>query len=175
MQNEEVKNKAIRLVFVDIDYYTSKQLKASYLDQNYFISNPYSLPDGMSLEDACKVVSFISETTEREDELQPASQASVSLTSAQLENYGFKKQPTKQEGYRHSRRICDGLPKSIRSCCKPVPNVVDLYTVAKMQNFKKTNLSDRYFEWFTPNVSNEEIVQIYDRINLPISIDEHEM
>ena len=81
MQNEEFKNKAFRLVYVDIDYYTSKQLKMSYLDQNYFISNPYSLPNGMSLEDACKVVSFISETTERE-EILPDGMASSARSSA---------------------------------------------------------------------------------------------
>ena len=175
MQNEEYKNKAIRLVYIDIDHYISKQLKMSYLDQDYFISSPFELPEGMSLEDAYKVVSYISETTEREEELQPASQASVSLTSAQLENYGFKKQPAKQEGYIHSRRICDDMPKSIRSCCNSVPNVVDLFTVANMTNFKKTNLSDRYFEWFTPNVTKEEIEKIYDSLNLQINIDDYEM
>ncbi|MBO5884183.1 MAG: hypothetical protein J6Q51_00125, partial [Clostridia bacterium] len=42
----------------------------------------------------------------------------------------------------------------------------DLFTVGgDFKVFKRTELHDRYFDWFTENVTEQEIIDIYKKIN----------
>ena len=46
---------------------------------------------------------------------------------------------------------------------------MDLYTVGgDFRQFKKSNLYSKYFNWFTENVSIEEVQAIYDRLGLQL-------
>lgn len=111
---------------------------------------PFMIPDGMSREDAFKVLSYLTDFIEHNLNVGEASFGSVrALDSAiDIERFGFK-------------RIDN------------VKNIVpahSLYTVAgRLNRFKSSRYYNTYFEWYTDGVTREEVVSIYESIGLPFS------
>ena len=160
---------AIRMFYVAIEKYYNYGTNEKKVGETYGISHPFALPNGMTIEDACKVISFISNKVEKDDDIQPASEISVSTVSSILENYGFKKLETYKNGHYHA--ISKFLPfRKIETDtfepCKQIPGVVDLFTVGGHSNmFNKTNLQKRYFDWYLENVNVEEVKEIYKNLH----------
>ncbi len=183
IKTEKQKPNRIRLVYVAIGKYLSYDTSEIRTGETYNITSEFVLPSGMSMKDACKVVSYLSEKVEREDNLDEASPSSVAKVSNILEQYGFKKVENCPHGRFHRTKDVHGNFLSSFSTFEDVdeqikvddvlaekPGVVDLFTVGgDFRLFTRTPMDKRYFEWFTPRVKREEIEKIYANIGEDIS------
>lgn len=161
----------IRLYYIAVERYKEYGSNRQMLGKTYGISSPFYLPTGMSIEDACKVVSYLSEKIEREHNLEPASNGSVAAVSRILDKYGFEKKEGCPHGYSHttSRDTLDIL-RLRREWALPgnesIAGVTDLFTVGgDFDLFKRSDLYENYFDWFTEGVTEEEIYEIYRKIH----------
>lgn len=164
---DELSSDKIRLIYVAIEKYNSRFDLKDKLGTIYNSSSPFKLPEGMTMQEAYKVISYISELVERTYNKEPASSDSVALTSHTLGSYGFEKIEGFPKGYSHSTEEYTGRGKVIKETV--IPATMDLYTVGgDFNQFKKSNLYSKYFNWFTENVSLQEVQAIYDRIGLQL-------
>ena len=137
-------------------------------------SCPFKAPKGMTLEDACKVVSFLSELVEKDGKIEPASETSVQIVGAYLKALGFDKVDDKDVDYSHRHAVSfdkkDAL-NLIESNITPEQKlgVTDLFTVGgDIDLFLKTDLNDYYFDWFTPNITEAQVREIYANIGIDL-------
>ncbi len=110
---------------------------------------PFMLPDGMSREDAFKVLSYLTDFIERRLNLEPCSPKSVSILDnvLNLERLGFK-------------RVYTSLDSDF-------DNVIDLFTITgRLQLFKRSKHYKKYFEWYTQGITFDEVKQIYDKCGI---------
>lgn len=121
---------------------------------------PFAIPDGMSKEDAFKVLSYLTDFIEQKMGAQECSFQSVKLLDEviSLERFGF-------------RRIDEKLEH---------PTAYSLYTVAGRQLlFKRSRYYDTYFEWYHEGVTREEVNAIYQSIGMdfedPVIIGDEKM
>ena len=164
----------IRLYYVAFNKFKRYGTGYTYIGQTYGISSPFRLPRDMSIEDACKVVSYLSEKVEKENDLEPASEKSVAMVSNELTKYGFERVESKEHGHYHAvaeyipfTKIRASIPMSME-----IDGVVDLFSVGgDFKMFKKSDLHDRYFNWFTAGISNDEVKDIYDQISIDLDED----
>lgn len=164
---------ALRLYYVAFEPFRSYGLDKEKLGQTYTISSPFRLPKNMSIEDACKVKSYLSDEIEKENHLEPACEKSVIMVSNILENYGFRKVKEISDVYYHEVTTTryDHLPESGANFdgINKIEGVVDLFTVGgDFDVFKNTKLHQNYFEWYSEEVSKQDIVDIYKKIKQSI-------
>lgn len=163
-----IKTPAIRLFYVALAPFIGYDDGMRKVGQTYGISSPFRLPNGMSIKNACKVVSYLSDKIEEENGLEPACEQSVIMVSSILENYGFKKVEDQDKGHFHSVSLYNpfyGLRTGFPAC-KKIEGVIDLFTVdGNFGLFKKSDLFDRYFEWYTEGITNQEVADIYKNID----------
>ncbi len=110
---------------------------------------PFMLPVGMSREDAFKVLSYLTDYIEKQFEVDPCSQKSVETLNdvLDLERLGF----TRLNIY------VDQIETDI----------IDLFTVTgRLLLFKQSEYYSKYFEWYTENVTLEEVSNIYDQCGI---------
>lgn len=158
----------IRLYYVALSKFNRYAEGEIKVGQTHGISSPFYLPRGMTIEDACKVVSYLSEKVEKEFNYEPASEDSVAMVSKKLRDFGFDKKEGCPHGHFHAvgKYPLFSKIKSSFEACDEIESVVDLFSVGgDFKVFKKTELHDRYFDWFTPNVTEQEIIDIYKKIN----------
>lgn len=170
--NKGDKFNAIRLIYLSYNKYTDYATREKKLGQTYGVSSPMLIPHGINIEEACKIVSYLSEKIERENDLEPACERSVALTSQILQEYGFLKMKGFNHGHYHvtgkfpRRKAGTALLSS-----EKIDGVVDLITVAGNPIlFKQSEIYNRYFDWFTGKVSETEIRYIYEKAG--INLDE---
>ncbi len=109
--------------------------------------SPFMLPEKMSREDAFKVLSYLTDFVEAKLHLRPCSYQSVSTLDGilNLERLGF------------TRPHSDPAPTEVLS----------LFTVdGRVQLFKKSRYYRNYFEWYTENVTLDEVKDIYQRCGI---------
>lgn len=107
----------------------------------------FYLPEGMSKDDAFKVLSYLTDFIEKSLDLPECSFKAVNLLNEalKLERFGFRKVETSVE---------------------PQANeIADLFTLSgRTEQFKKSKYAEQYFEWYTPNVSKQEVETIYHKL-----------
>lgn len=165
---EQGETPAIRLYYVAFEQFKRYGTNNLCIGQTYGISSPFVLPKDMSLEDACKVVSFLSDKVEKENDLEPACAKSVAIVSNILEKYGFEKIEKREKGYFHTvteydpfHKIKSGLP-----VCDKMSGIVDLFSIGgDFKLFKKSDLHKRYFDWYSKGITQEQITDIYKNIH----------
>lgn len=109
--------------------------------------DPFMLPEGMTREEAFKVLSYLIDFIEKREDIESCSFASVKTLNniLDLERFGFKK--------------VEETDKS---------KVLDLFTVdGRVLLFKQSSMYQRYFEWYSKGVSREEVEEIYAKHNMP--------
>ena len=109
--------------------------------------DPFTLPEGMTREEAFKVLSYLTDFIERKDGIESCSFASVKMLNnvLDLERFGFKKVKEEDES-----------------------KILDLFTISgRVALFKKSSMYQRYFEWYSKGVSREEVEAIYAKHNMP--------
>lgn len=110
---------------------------------------PFMLPDGMSREDAFKVLSYLTDFIEKDLNLESCSYKSVAMldSAIDLERLGFKRLDIKLEG--------------------DFPEVINLFTITgRVLLFKKSKQYQKYFEWYVESVTKEEVEKIYNKIGI---------
>ncbi len=157
----------LRLCYVAIEKFPRYGTNEISIGQTYGISSPFELPKNMSLEDACKVVSYLSDKVKKENNLEPTCEKSVIMVSKILEDYGFKKVENANKGHYHV--ISQYTPfqriKTNSPMCDKIEGVVDLFTVdCDFKMFKKTDMYKRYFNWYSEGISKQDIADIYKSI-----------
>ena len=120
-------------------------------DENVGVVNcpfkPFMFPEGMSREDGFKVLSYLTDFIEKQQNLNPCSYDSVyALNSVlDLERLGFRR-----------------INAHIDDC-----DVIDLFTVSgRVLLFKKSSHYEKYFEWYTEGVTFAEIQAIYAKCGI---------
>ena len=107
---------------------------------------PFMLPRGMSREEGFKVLSYLTDYIEEKGNMKECSWKSVQTLDQvlDLERLGF----TRVEEYQEE-------------------DVIDLFTVSgRVKRFMNTPYYQKYFEWYIPGVKKEEIVDIYNKLNM---------
>lgn len=109
---------------------------------------PFVLPKGLNREDAFKVLSYLTDYIESSFQLLPCSHISVAMLDKviDLERFGFTK-----------------LNINISND----KDIIDLFTVTGRQLlFKQSKHYPKYFEWYTENVTVEEVKEIYAKCGI---------
>ena len=107
---------------------------------------PFMLPKGMTREEGFKVLSYLTDFIEKREDTEPCSYKSVSTLDGvlNLERFGFTRVEEKDES-----------------------KILNLFTVAgRLLLFKRSNLYPKYFEWYTENITKEEVESIYAKYNM---------
>jgi len=172
--NNDEKTKAVRMLYVHLETFYQSCTNYLKVGRTLGLTSPFGLPNGMTYEDAYKVISFISEKVEAETNIGPCSEASVGLTSKKLADYGFKKQEASPIGHFHDvssyvngKYIFTYVPAELKKGIDL--EISDLYSISGDEKlFERSDIKSRYFEWFTEGVKAEEVKEIYDRIGQPI-------
>ena len=111
-----------------------------------FPCRPFKLPEGMRRDDAFKVLSYLNDFIERNDEIEPLSLKSVRTLDSvlDLDRFGFKHVEENDE-----------------------EKIIDLFTVTgRLLLFEKSKLYKKYFEWYTEGVTRDEVLEIYNKCSM---------
>jgi len=110
---------------------------------------PFMLPDGMNREDGFKVLSYLTDFIEKKQNLKPCSYSSVAILDSvlDLERLGFKR--VNADVHIHES------------------DMIDLFTVSgRLLLFKNSRHYSKYFEWYTENITFDEVKEIYKKCNM---------
>lgn len=110
---------------------------------------PFKLPSGMTKEDAFKVLSYLTDYIEKDNNIAPASFKSVRILDdiLNIERLGFKRVDT--------------------NLSSDSSDVINLFTISgRIRLFKKHKLYNKYFEWYKEGVTKEDVVEIYKNCNV---------
>ena len=144
LEDHQLGNQNIyRLYYIDYhrigEHYGRKDNNVGVIDWPF---KPFMLPYGMSREDGFKVLSYLTDFIEKQQNLRPCSLKSVSTLNSvlDLERLGF-------------RRINANINDN---------DVIDLFTVSgRLLLFKNSRQYQKYFEWYTDDITLDEIKAIY--------------
>lgn len=147
----------VRLVYVSMGRFQN----GHKIGITYRTSSVIAMPKNFDIEKVGKLLSYLSDKVERENKLEPGCWESIVLVSHELKKYGF----TKVEGYDpiniHQTNVYEPFHEIDIINGEEVEGCVDLFTVdCDMRLFNKTILSERYFDWYTEAVTENEIKQI---------------
>jgi len=104
----------------------------------------------MSREDGFKVLSYFTDFIEQRDDVYKASWKSIGTLDGviSLERFGFKR--------------LDFTPNE--------EEVIDLFTIdGRIKRFKDSKYYYKHFNWYTSNITKEEIEEIYQKLGLIFS------
>ena len=107
---------------------------------------PFMLPKGMTREEGFKVLSYLTDFIEKREDTKPCSLKSVRTLDSvlDLERFGFTRVKEDDEN-----------------------KILNLFTVSgRLLLFKKSKLYPKYFEWYTQNITLEEVTNIYAKYNM---------
>ena len=127
-------------------YYRTQDASSGIRTMDYPFDS-FELPNGMSREDAFKVLSYLTDDIERKGKIEPCSYQSVSSLNEvlNLQRLGFKK----------IGKNCDEK------------DIINLFTIdGRVFLFKKSRYYSSYFEWYSENVTLTEVKNIYKKINI---------
>lgn len=149
LENHPLGNQNIyRLYF--IDYHRIGENYGMNRPNNIGIINwpfkPFMLPEGMSRDDAFKVLSYLNDFIEKDANLEPCSYKSVAALDKviDLERLGFK---------RLDMNLDDDSDE-----------VIDLFTIkGRVLLFKQSKQYKKYFEWYTEGVTFKKVKEIYSK------------
>lgn len=136
-----------------------KQNKSTTLNlPRLYISQTLVAPQGMNLEDVCKVISFLTEQTANTKNLSTQSLENIFAVEHILSDYGFA-------SYFYSNKSTQAIQEH-----------QIFYLEGNIMAFESSYMYKDYFEWYTPNISETEIQAIYSKIGktLPSSQSEPE-
>lgn len=136
-----------RLFYINYHRYgENRGMGPNNMAMNCFHCGAFKFPEGMSREDGFKVLSYLTDFIEKEDDIDECSLRSIrTLDSAlDIERFGFKRVDSAVSG-----------------------PVINLYTVAgRVLLFKRSGYYKDYFNWYTEGVSLDEVREIYARLGM---------
>lgn len=161
----QTNNNRIRLIYVYFEAFNRYGTGQKFIGKTYGVSSPFTLPQGMTMDEACKVISFLSKKVETENDIEPASESSVAKVSEILEDYGFDRNEGHTHGHFHAVQECHPIGVKITDDLNHIEGVVDLFTVdGDFKLFKQSSLYNRYFDWFSEDVTKREVKKIFNKV-----------
>lgn len=156
------KFKKIRLVYFEatdqVHYYTDERK----FEVTMHVYPSLTIPNGMSVEDACNVATYFSMKNELDYELEECEPKCVKLVHEDLKKVGFVENKEDELGYVHSthrhsifkRYDLDNILPKAEGC-------LDLFVVdGNYRLFQKTSLIKRDFPWYNMEIKENEIKKI---------------
>ena len=136
-----------RLYYVDYHRigqgYGMKNNNIGIINWNF---EPFMFPNGMTREEGFKVLSYFTDVIEKKEDIDVGSFKSVKTLDANiaLGRIGFTKVKENDEN-----------------------KILNLFTVSgRVLLFKKSDLYQKYFEWYSENVTLNEVKEIYTKYNM---------
>lgn len=147
MENKVTEERVYRLHF--LQFYNNKHINFNFIkDYIDMPLNCFKLPNDMSEEEAFLIISYIKEQVERELGIQSDTQNEAIMMNSLLEDYNFKKICNFNQTYKEK-------------------DITDLYIVGgNKKRFETSKHYEKHVEWFTPNVSEEQVQRIYKKHNI---------
>lgn len=157
---------AIRLIDAKLERYKEYGTGEWKLSQSYGVTCPYVLPKNMSLKQACYIISYlyneIGERNRRAYRKSLATQDTAEVLDA-LVGWGFTKMSGYENGYLHTTVYDGDTNNNIRTNprIEKINGVADLFRVEHgVQDFKRTALANRYFDWYSSNANEYDANRI---------------
>lgn len=136
-----------RLYYVDYHRigqgYGMKNNNIGIINWNF---EPFMFPNGMTREEGFKVLSYFTDVIEKKENIDVGSFKSVKTLDENiaLGRIGFTKVKENDEN-----------------------KIINLFTVSgRVLLFKKSDLYQKYFEWYSENVTLNEVKEIYTKYNM---------
>ena len=136
-----------RLYYVDYHRigqgYGMKNNNIGIINWNF---EPFMFPNGMTREEGFKVLSYFTDVIEKKENIDVGSFKSVKTLDENiaLGRIGFTKVKENDEN-----------------------KILNLFTVSgRVLLFKKSDLYQKYFEWYSENVALNEVKEIYTKYNM---------
>ncbi len=136
-----------RLYYVDYHRigqgYGMKNNNIGIINWNF---EPFMFPNGMTREEGFKVLSYFTDVIEKKEDIDVGSFKSVKTLDENiaLGRIGFTKVKENDEN-----------------------KILNLFTVSgRVLLFKKSDLYQKYFEWYSENVTLNEVKEIYTKYNM---------
>ena len=136
-----------RLYYVDYhrigQCYGMKNNNIGIINWNF---EPFMFPNGMTREEGFKVLSYFTDVIEKKEDIDVGSFKSVKTLDENiaLGRIGFTKVKENDEN-----------------------KILNLFTVSgRVLLFKKSDLYQKYFEWYSENVTLNEVKEIYTKYNM---------
>ena len=133
----------------------------------YASSSPFTIPEGLNLKQACLIISCLTDYCKNAGKVNSLGSTTPAV-SYMLEDWGFKKVENADDYkfYCHAN-LKDHIPFKAKNLTTDYENysnegIVDLITCdCGNLILKRCSIKDYYFNWYTPNVSEEDIQAIY--------------
>ena len=159
----------IRLYYVAFNKINDLKTLDTKIGKTFGVSMPFVLPNGMSIKDACKVVSFLFDKVERENlNIVPGSESCVCMVNKLLSKYGFSAMESAERGHFYTEsnyKPGKKIQTDVFPVCNKIEGTIDLFTIGgSVRIFKKTDLAKRYFNWYIKGVTAKDIKNIYESI-----------
>ena len=146
-EHEPENQEYYRLHYINYHNINYDSNRRGIIDWTY---KPFKLPEGMLRKDAFKILSYLTDFIEQRDDIYQASWKSVGTLDGviNLERFGFQR--------------LDFTPND--------DEVIDLFTIdGRIKRFKDSKYYLKYFNWYTPDITKEEVEAIYQKIGLTFS------
>ena len=172
-----VKNK-IRLCYVSLSDVYNSGTKSHDLESTFGSTCVFNMPNGMNLEQAGKIISYLMERAEaRNNKSQFDPEISVEWAGVDLLNFGFSKQEYGDPDYSHSHRVTPFNPnipnvfvETENVVKKDIEGVYDFVTVGgDPYLFIRSDLELKDCTWYKEGVKFEEIKKIYEKLGLQVN------
>ena len=169
-----LQNRTIRMIYISMGKHYNPYQGEYMFEKELAVLPHYLIPDGLSLQEACEVLSYLSNRIEQDNNIEPASLTSVKSVCKVLSKYGFKKIEDNKSDYYHSHITYEWNPlnKEQYSSISEIDGVTDIITYrADDKIFKKSDMAERYFDWYTEDVSQHRFKELINKIS-NLNIDE---
>lgn len=131
-----------------VEYY---KIGEGYLDKprigrTQYMGKPFRFPKGMTREEGFRVLSYLTDFIEKDDNIEECSLKSMKTLDEVLSisRLGF-----------------------VRSEEKDERKILNLFAVAgRVSYFEKSSLYQQYFEWYSEGVTTEEVSKIYAKCGI---------
>lgn len=135
------KQNIYRLYYVNYHRIGENYCKSSNIGMIDWPCKPFMLPNNMTREEGFKILSYLTDFIEKRDDIDYGSLSSVRMLDdvLDLERFGFTRVEEQDED-----------------------KILNLFTIdGRVGLFRKHKLYPQYFEWYTSNVTLEEVKNIY--------------
>lgn len=152
----------IRLFYAEYDYFEDDEKNKKY-DVTLNVSQQYVIPQGLSINDAYKIVSYECMNMAQHQGLAVESELTLTLASEQLPKYGFKPVENSQSGYLHY--VTDNIQSPFPAAFQSKAGTQDLFLIGGDYGlFKKSSNANRFAKWFKTGVSKKDIDKICENV-----------
>ena len=161
----------IRLCYIACNKIDQNDTNESHLEIIYYATRHFCLPKHMELNDAYKVISYLTEKIAKNNHIKQPSAKCVEVVGNFLCRYGFEVIDNELHGPVYSVKpykpfVNIKIASSISPISKKSENSIDLFSIGgDAKIFQRTDMYNKYTPWYIQGVTKQEIEDIYKKIN----------